>query len=317
MENRSYALHVGIFTLVLLTAAVLVALWIARDRSGLQTYEIVSAISVSGLNRQSTVRYQGVPVGKVLSLGLNPQQPGEVRIRIGVSPTTPITESTWAELGMHGVTGLANVELRDNGALSKRLHSTADHIAIIPLRAGLFEKLQQRGDAIMANVEQATQQFERLLSEQNMQALMLTLRNAAAMSQSLQQAGERLWPALDKVGPLVEALDSTARQANHTLTEIAGLAYDARLALANLNAPDGALSTATQSLQAISWAAARLSHDTLPSVSGMARHISAAARGATHTLRRVGESPRSLLFGSVPTSPGPGEPGFGGFGREP
>ena len=84
----------------------LVAIWIGRDRTQLQPYEIVSATAVSGLNSQSTVRYQGVQVGKVQSLALNPDKPGQVRIRIGVAPSTPITESTWAELGVQGRDGL-------------------------------------------------------------------------------------------------------------------------------------------------------------------------------------------------------------------
>ena len=37
----------GIFTLVLLAAAALVAVWIGRDRTKLQTYEIVSATAVT------------------------------------------------------------------------------------------------------------------------------------------------------------------------------------------------------------------------------------------------------------------------------
>ena len=102
MENRSHALMAGIFTLVLLAAAALVAVWIGRDRTKLQTYEIVSATAVSGLNPQSAVRYQGVPVGKVQSLALNPDKPGQVRIRIGVAPNTPITESTWGRAGRAG-----------------------------------------------------------------------------------------------------------------------------------------------------------------------------------------------------------------------
>ena len=114
----------------------LVAIWIGRDRTQLQPYEIVSATAVSGLNSQSTVRYQGVQVGKVQSLALNPDKPGQVRIRIGVAPSTPITESTWAELGVQGVTGLANVELRDDGSSLRRLTSTAAEPAAIPLRPG-------------------------------------------------------------------------------------------------------------------------------------------------------------------------------------
>ncbi|CPQ00956.1 Uncharacterised protein [Bordetella pertussis] len=47
----------------------------------------------------------------------------------------------------------------------------------------------------------------------------------------------------------------------------------------------------------------------------MASSIDSAARSATTTLRRVGDTPQSLLFGPPPTVPGPGEPGFAGFGR--
>jgi len=59
----------------------------------------------------------------------------------------------------------------------------------------------------------------------------------------------------------------------------------------------------------------RLDAQTLPAVSGMASSIDSAARSATTTLRRVGDTPQSLLFGPPPTVPGPGEPGFAGFGR--
>ncbi|MCJ9710620.1 MCE family protein, partial [Bordetella hinzii] len=49
MENRSHALLAGIFTLVLLAAAALVAVWVGRDRSTVKVYDIVSSAPVSGL----------------------------------------------------------------------------------------------------------------------------------------------------------------------------------------------------------------------------------------------------------------------------
>ena len=188
MENRSHALMAGIFTLVLLAAAALVAVWIGRDRTQLQPYEIISATAVSGLNPQSTVRYQGVPVGKVQSLALNPDKPGQVRIRIGVAPNTPITESTWAELGVQGVTGMSNVELRDDGTSTRRLASSAAMPATIPLRPGFFQRFEQRGGEILHNVEQVSARLERLLSNENVQATTATLQNIAAITTDLRQA---------------------------------------------------------------------------------------------------------------------------------
>ena len=315
MENRSHALMAGIFTLVLLAAATLTAIWIGRDRTQLQPYEIISATAVTGLNPQSAVRYQGVPVGRVQSLALNPNKPGQVRIRIGVAPNTPITESTWAELGVQGVTGMANVDLRDDGSSLKRLTSTAENPAAIPLRPGFLDRVEQRGDKLISNVEVATEQLKRVLSEQNVQALTASLQNATDISQSLKEASRTLTPTLAKLGPLMESLDRTSRQADRAAREIGDLAQQARQSLARLNAPDGPLAVATRSLNDIALAAARLDGETLPAITGMATDVGAAARGAANTLRRVDSTPQSFLFGPAPMAPGPGEPGFAGFGR--
>ena len=232
MENRSHALMAGIFTLVLLAAATLTAIWIGRDRTQLQPYEIISATAVTGLNPQSAVRYQGVPVGRVQSLALNPDKPGQVRIRIGVAPNTPITESTWAELGVQGVTGMANVDLRDDGSSLKRLTSTAEHPAAIPLRPGFLDRIEKRGDQLISNVEVATEQLKRVLSEQNVQALTASLQNANDISLSLKEASRDLAPTLAKLGPLMDSLNSTSRQADRAAREIGDLAQQARQSLA-------------------------------------------------------------------------------------
>lgn len=315
MENRSHALMAGIFTLVLLAAATLTAILIGRDRTQLQPYEIISATAVTGLNPQSAVRYQGVPVGRVQSLALNPNKPGQVRIRIGVAPNTPITESTWAELGVQGVTGMANVDLRDDGSSLKRLTSTAEHPAAIPLRPGFLDRIEQRGDKLISNVEIATEQLKRVLSEQNVQALTASLQNATDISQSLRDASRDLAPNLAKLGPLMDSLNSTSRQADRAAREIGDLAQQARQSLARLNAPDGPLAVATRSLNDIALAAARLDGETLPAFTNMANDVSTAARGAAITLRRVDNTPQSFLFGPAPIAPGPGEPGFAGFRR--
>ena len=224
MENRSHALMAGIFTLVLLAAAALAAIWIGRDRTQLQPYEIISATAVSGLNPQSTVRYQGVPVGKVQSLALNPDKPGQVRIRIGIAPNTPITESTWAELGVQGVTGMSNVELRDDGTSMTRLVSSAAHPAAIPLRPGFLDRIEQRGGKLISNVEEVTEQLRRVLSEQNVQALTASLQNATDLTQSLKEASRDLGPTLAKLGPLVDSLNKTSSQADRAAREVGGLA---------------------------------------------------------------------------------------------
>jgi len=310
MENRSHALLAGAFTLALLVAAALVAVWLGRDRSQQTIYEIISSTAVTGLSAQSSVRYQGVPVGKVQALALSPERPGQVRIRIGVTPGTPITESTWAELGVQGFTGFSNVELRDDGTSSTRLASTPDNPAAIPLRPGFFDRVQQSGTTLLENADEATRQLSLLLSQQNVQAMTALLQNAADVSSQLKQASEG-------IGPLVKQLDAVAGRMDGAAQQASALMSDARHALARLEDPDGPMAAASQSLRQITWTAARLDHETLPALTHMATGVDGAARNAASALRRVGDTPQSLLFGPPPVQAGPGEPGFAGFGREP
>lgn len=316
MENRSHALIAGVFTLLLVAAAVAAGLWLSRDRNTLLPYELVSANSVNGLSAQSVVRYQGVPVGKVLELKLNPQRPGEVRIRIGVNETTPVTQSTWGELSVRGVTGLSNVELRDDGKSVTPLASADGNPPVIPLRPGLFDRLEQRSNAILGNVETVTSQLNKMLTDANVQAFQTTLQNASALTATINTSAQRLAPVAERIGPLVASLEQATRDGSAMARDVGALSRTARATLERVNAANGPLSMATRSIEEISYAAARLNNDTLPAITRMADTVRQTARGASQTVQRLGDAPQSILFGPAPAQAGPGEPGFAGFRRQ-
>jgi len=316
MENRSHALLAGLFTLALLAAAAVAAIWIGRSDEELAPYDLVSRSSVNGLSAQSMVKYQGVNVGRVQSLSVSREQPGQVRIRIGVSPDTPVTAGTWAELAVQGVTGISHIELRDDGSAPQRLDAPEGMVAVIPLRPGFFDRLESRGGAIMGDVERVAEQMEKLLSEQNVQALTATLQNVADLSQSLKTTADGLAPLAGRAAPLADSMASAARQADQAAREVAGLARSARETVALLNAPDGPLRTAADSLRDVTWATAQMGSDTLPQLGQAAQGVGSAAHSLAGTARLFSESPQSLLFGPPPVQPGPGEQGFRGFAGE-
>jgi phospholipid/cholesterol/gamma-HCH transport system substrate-binding protein len=92
----------GIFVLVVAALLAGLAVWLTRDNREYQLYEMSTKDGVSGLQPQATVRYKGVPVGKVVRIGFDPQIPGNVLIRIAVGEDTPVTPATYAQLGYQG-----------------------------------------------------------------------------------------------------------------------------------------------------------------------------------------------------------------------
>ena len=86
METRAHHVLIGLFTVIVVAAALLFALWLAKSSSDRQfsDYEIVFNEAVSGLSQGSAVQYNGIKVGDVTQLKLDPQDPRKVLDRKSV-----------------------------------------------------------------------------------------------------------------------------------------------------------------------------------------------------------------------------------------
>lgn len=156
MENKSHAFMAGLFTLVLLAAVAASVYWFNRDNRVRLPYDLVSHTNVTGLNPESAVRYRGLSVGKVESIKFDPRTPGQILIRILVNEGTPMTRSTFATLSYQGVTGLAFVQLDDDGHDRTLLPSSEKHVAQLRLRPSFVDELQRRGNNLVHQLEEAT-----------------------------------------------------------------------------------------------------------------------------------------------------------------
>lgn len=305
MENKAHALLAGLFTLLLLIAAILIALWFNRDKGGRVPYEMVTKLSIPGLNPQATVRYRGLEVGRVEAINFDPMVPGQILVRLSVKPDTPITKSTYGTLGYQGVTGLAYVQLDDDGSNPVRVQSSKDAVARIEMRESLFDKLQVKGLAILEKTEQLTERFNNLLSPENQKTVIAAFDHVSRAADEVETIPKRLQPTLDKMPALTA-------QADQTLLSIQKLAEDTRALSKNLDklsaslqAPDGAFARVSNASDRVGSAADRIEGGIGP----LTRDLQSSTHSINRTLDQLHDQPQSLLFGPVKT-PGPGEPGF-------
>ena len=303
MENKSHAIAAGIFVLLLLAMLAGLASWLTRDTSTLRAYEISSKEAVTGLQPQAAVRYKGVQVGRVTAIGLDPQTRGNVLLHIAVDDSAPITASTFASLGVQGVTGLAFVQLDDTGESTQPLAGSPKHLARIPMRPGLLSRLTEQGGHMLGQLDAASQRLNSLLDAQNQQALVTAVNKLAQAASGISQLSRHADQALTGGGPPGSAnLPQMAAQADASLKSISLTAERLRdSAEVVKNAAENFRRTTTRMLE---------SGGTLDKIARATDEASRTVRQVGRVAEGVADQPQSLLFGRSAAAPGPGEPGF-------
>ena len=161
METKANYAIVGFFTLLVVAAAFAFVYWMAEfGRSGFMG-ELAIRIpgSANGLSVGSAVRFNGIAVGTVRSLKIDPDDPRYSIAFTEVQMSAPVYSSTKAVLEVQGLTGAAYIELSggrvgDDNILQKAQETgrpavlLADQSSVTNLLATADKILQRADDAI-------------------------------------------------------------------------------------------------------------------------------------------------------------------------
>ena len=299
---------VGAFVLALGAALVAGVLWLAAGGSTKTKVDLYLSImeeSVSGLSVNAPVKFNGVEVGQVRSIRLDPKNPERVLLTLAIEHGTPITVDTVAVLKTQGLTGIAYVELAGGARGSAPLvANSAGEMPVIPSKASLSARLENVIMAVLGKVERTSSTVDALLSEENRAAVASALADIAAVARTVAA----------RKGTLDAAIRDAARTADHSARVAAdlgpvivrvGRGADAVEKMGN----DTALAStqAAQTVTALGADVKRLTGDVAPEL----QRLMAELEVLTASLRRFSESternPASLLFGRSAVPDGPGE----------
>ena len=318
MENKSHALAAGAYVLAVAALLIGMAMWLLRDVTNTVPYEMVTKDAVSGLQPQAPVRYKGVAVGKVTSIGFDPDDRGNVLVRIAVSPDAPVTRSTFATLVYQGVTGLSFVQLDDEGAASEPLPAGPNGPARIPLKPSALGQLSDMASELAAKVGQIADRINLVLSDDNQAAFTSALQEmgeAAKSTRQLAQTAEQtiktqLDPARASIPKLVQqasaslqSIDAAAQQTRQTLASFGTVASDVQRAVDQVAGQDGVIAQLGDS-------AATVTATTLPRIQNLTEDASRTIRRLDRIANALAENPQSFIYGRGTIPPGPGEAGF-------
>ncbi len=222
METRANYILVGIFTLVTVLAAFGFVYWTAGlgDRGEVATMRFRIHGSASGLVRGSVVLFNGVKVGDVTRVYIDVSNPAVAIADAQVDRLTPVTRSTQADVGLAGLTGQANIEMRGGNPAEPNLLDLAeaeDTIAELTANpsavANLLESAQSlfvRADAVLSELEGFATEARGPLTE--------TLKNVEKFSAALGDNADSIDEFLASVGTLSQSLTAVSGRLDSTLS---------------------------------------------------------------------------------------------------
>jgi phospholipid/cholesterol/gamma-HCH transport system substrate-binding protein len=259
METRAHHVLIGLFTVIVVAAALLFGLWLAKSSvdTAFKDYQVVFNEAVTGLSRGSAVQYSGIKVGDVIQLKLDPQDPRRVLAQIRVTGDTPIKDDTQAKLALNGITGTSIIQLSGGTPQSPELVGEDGKIPVIIAAPSPIARLLNNSNDLLTNINVLLHNANEMFSSSNVQTLTQTLQHleqtTGAISDQrddIRQALKQLTVLSKQAGGTLEQTSLLMRNANTLLTsdgkQVIGSAESAMKSLEQSSAKINALLTRNQ-----------------------------------------------------------------------
>ena len=227
METKANYVLVGIFTLVAIVAAFAFVYWTAAigDRGETAILRVRIPGSAAGLGRGSAVLFNGVKVGDVSRVYFDVNDPSIAIADTEIDRLTPLTKSTKADIGIAGLTGQANIELKGANLKEPKLLDEAEEtgrIAEITANPSAVTNLLETAQDIFTRADRVLSNLEGFITDVRA-PLTDTIKNAEKFSQALGDNADGVDDFLASVTKLSKQLAGASDKLESTLDAAEGL----------------------------------------------------------------------------------------------
>jgi len=300
MERDAHYAAVGIATVALAAALIIFSIWLARlsFNEEYDLYDIVFYGPVRGLSEGGEVHFNGIRVGIVTDLRLDPEKGDQVVARIRIDATTPVRVTSRAQLEPQGITGLNYIQITAGTEGSALLKSQYPNnvVPVLQSQPSPIAELLSGSGTVLAQTVDALNRINRVLSDENIRSFSVSLRNIESISTEL-EARKAMFAELEQAliranAAMAEyqALGESARRLVET---------DGQQAVANMNrAAEQAVEAAESANRVIANLEGPVSDfaaSGLPQLEEAIRGLDEATRSLEDLVEEVRTSPREFI----------------------
>lgn len=277
METRAHHLMIGSFAIGISVLTVLFLMWIGKFEFNRQyaVYMLRFEGSVSGLSKAADVLYNGIKVGEVTTLEIDPERPSHVIVYIQVERKAPVKTDSYASLETQGLTGVAAIQLAGGTKEAKPLVAKeGQDYPEIQTRKSVFQQLFAGAPELINRGNAVLDRLTTFLNPDNQERFGLTIQHVERLTNNLATASNKFDSIASNLDKII------AGDAKGTLADVRGVADDIRQIMADARGP-------------LKDFARRGLPELLLAISDARQMISSVDRAA----QRLEASPSSLIFG--------------------
>jgi phospholipid/cholesterol/gamma-HCH transport system substrate-binding protein len=186
METRANYVLVGTFVVIITIGVFAMVMWLGVAQFGAErgyAYDIHFPGAVTGLVKDVPVLENGVPIGRVSKIDLNPERPDEVVVTIEVRSQYRLKADATAALESNLVTNTSYIQIAGGTpGVGWAEPMEAGKNPQIPVRETGFQALAASLPEVLSRINTVGDHLNQLLNEENRSAITDTLENLRSVT---------------------------------------------------------------------------------------------------------------------------------------
>lgn len=224
MEAKAKYTTVGAFVLGFSVFIAAFMIWIFGGHLTHKTkvLEIVFT-RVSGLKEGSPVRYQGLQVGSVHSIRIDPKQPTRILVRAHIEDDAPIKTDVTASIELQGITGTSFIQLSGGTEQAPDIKFSKKEAPQIIGKSSPLDNIIEGAPEVLNDFSGLAGDLRGVMSKENQKAFGEILDNVRDITAAFKESSEE-----DGGVAVKDSIQNLVKKAHKTLDEIELAAKEVR-----------------------------------------------------------------------------------------
>ena len=296
METRANYTIIGLFTVAVVAAVFGFVYWFQGGVGGERGYyRIAFDGSVAGLRSGGAVVYNGIRVGEVTGLALDPQNAGEVLVTVSLHKGVAIRPDTQIGLEYQGLTGIASLSLK-GGSEAPVQPGAKSNPPVLKAPPGANADVAQ-------NARDVLRRLDKFIAE-NQAAFHSAMQNINTFTEALAKGSGKIDETLSNIDRFSKVLADNSERFDHIAAGLEDLTGGKDGKGGQINVAARSLASLLESVDKrtsdISNGITKLTNSGTKQIDAISTSFQRTLSTADRVLNNLDRNPSRLLWGGAP-----------------